>query len=101
MRFDNQLTLIAQTIAIDELKNQIPVETKRNINCQWKSAGSKEFYSAAVAGLRPERIFRVYNFEYAGEQKVEFQGQKYTVIRTYQRSFKEIELVCQRIGADG
>lgn len=100
MRFDHQLTLIGEGIVNDEIGNQLTVETKRNVFCEWKSAGSKEFYSASVAGMRPERIFKIYFFEYNDEQKVEFKGIKYTVIRTYRRNAKEIELVCQRIGAD-
>jgi SPP1 family predicted phage head-tail adaptor len=108
--FDHELTLISQTITEDEIGNQIPVETRKTILCKVKSVGRSEFYGAATAGLRPEIVFVVHEFEYSGEREVEFEGERYKVIRTYRGgmtrhgsklAFDEMELTCEKVGTDG
>ena len=110
MTYDHELTLISQTVKEDEIGNQIPVETRKTILCKVKSVGRSEFYGAATAGLRPEIVFVVHEFEYGGEQEVEFEGERYKVIRTYRGgmtrhgsklAFDEVELTCERVTADG
>lgn len=101
MTYDHELTLISQTVKEDEIGNQIPVESCKTVLCSVKSVGRTEFYSAAVAGLRPELVFVIHGYEYNGEQAVEFDGVRYRVIRTYQVDFEEMELVCERVAADG
>lgn len=101
MTFDHELALISQTITEDEIGNQIPVETRKTILCKVKSVGRSEFYGAATAGLRPERVFVIHGYEYEGEQEVEFQGERYRVVRTYSVSFEETELTCERVVANG
>lgn len=100
MRFDKELFLISQTIESDDVGNEIPVETRRKIFCAMKSARANEFYSAAVNGMKPELVFTIYEFEYKDEQKAEFQGKKYRIIRTYMKNSREMELVCERVAAD-
>lgn len=101
MTYDNELTLINQTYTEDEIGNQIPVENETVVLCGLKSIGRTEFYNAAVAGLKPELIFVVHGYEYNGQTKVEFEGVRYKVIRTYSTGFEEVELTCERAGADG
>jgi len=107
--FDHKLTLISQTIKEDEIGNQIPVKTRKTILCKVKSVGRSEFYGAATAGLRPEIVFVVHEFEYNDEREVEFEGERYKVIRTYRGgmtrhgsklAFDEMELTCERVVAD-
>lgn len=101
MTYDHELTLIGQQYGEDEIGNQIPVESTTTVLCGLKSVGRSEFYSAATSGLRPELVFVVHGYEYKGEQKVQFEGVRYNVIRTYQVSFEELELICERVAADG
>lgn len=101
MTYDHELTLITQIMTEDEIGNQIPVETKKDILCGLKSIGRNEFYSAAATGLKPEITFIVHAYEYSGQRKVEFEGVPYNVIRTYEPSFEELELTCERIIGDG
>ena len=101
MTYDHELTLISQTITEDEIGNQIPVETETVVLCGLKSVGRNEFYSAAVTGLKPELVFVIHGYEYNGEQVVKFEGNRYRVIRTYLTDFEEVELTCERVGADG
>ena len=102
MRFDRELILLAEVIVKDELNNQIPKPIRRPpVLCHRKSVGRTEFYSASTTGLNPEVVFVMYDFEYNGERKVEFEGIKYSVIRTYSTGFKEVELTCERVVGNG
>lgn len=101
MTYDYELSLIQQSYTEDEIGNQVPVESKTIILCGLKSVGRTEFYNAAVAGLKPELIFVAHNYEYNGEKQVEFEGNKYNVIRSYSTSFEEVELSCERVIGSG
>ena len=100
MTYDHELTLISQTVTEDEIGNQVPVETETVILCGLKSVVRAEFYKAALNGLKPEMVFVIHAYEYSGQKKVKFEGNYYSVIRTYEPSFEELELTCERIIAD-
>ena len=82
---DAVCTLIGDgTPTLDEYLNEIPTETERDVFCRITSAVRNEFYQAATAGLRPEWTVRLSDFaEYNGEQKVRYNGEVYSVLRTY------------------
>lgn len=101
MTYDHELTLIRQEIVKDDIGNQIPKEIETTVLCGLKSVGRNEFYSAAVTGLKPELIFVIHGYEYNGEKIVKFEGKRYRVIRTYMTDFEEIELICEKVVADG
>lgn len=101
MTYDHELILIAVTITQDEIGNEIETETETGIYCGLKSVGRTEFYNAAVNDLKPELIFVIHPYEYNGEKKVEFEGERYSVIRTYRASIEDMELTCEKVGADG
>lgn len=108
MTYDHELTLIGATSYIeDEVGNQIPVPAETDIYCGLRSIGRNEFYNAAVTDMRPEIIFVIHPYEYNGEKQVRFKAKDeeesavYKVIRTYQKGTEEMELICERVGADG
>lgn len=98
--YDHELILIGSGYTEDELGNQILSESTTSILCKVDSIGRNEFYSAASSDLKPEIVFTIHKYEYANERKVEFEGKKYSVLRTYAVNFEEIELTCERSGAD-
>lgn len=98
--YNHELILLSGGFTEDDLGNQIPAEVRRSVLCKLESIGRNEFYSAAAANLRPEVTFVIHQYEYEGESKVEFNGQQYSVIRTYATGIEEIELTCERVGAD-
>lgn len=101
MTYDHELVLIEEDFVSDELRNQIRQEVSRKtVLCDVKSIGQNEFYNAAVAGFRPTIVFVVHSFEYDGEQTVEFEGEKYRVIRTYSLDSEEVELTCERLDVE-
>ncbi|MCP3025413.1 phage head closure protein [Halobacillus sp. A5] len=99
--FDHELTLIHVSYEEDEIGNQKKVEEKRTILCNVNSISKSEFYDASVQGIKPEIEFIINKFEYENESKVEFEGVKYSVIRTYSINFEEIELTCERVVGNG
>ncbi|MFU0834017.1 MAG: Phage head-tail adapter protein [Oscillospiraceae bacterium] len=97
MTYDYALALINYKTDYNEIGQEIKVPIKTNILCAVKSIVRSEFYAAAQAGLKPEITFVVHAYEYSGEKEVEFEGQKYKVIRTYLKRFEELELVCEKV----
>ena len=98
--YSHELILLGSGYTEDELGNQIPNEIRKPILCKVDSVGRNEFYSAATSNLRPEIVFTIHKYEYDNERKVEFEGKKYSVLRNYATGFEEIELTCERVGAD-
>ena len=108
MTYDHELTLIGQEYPLDEYGNpqtddtgnQIVIEVETVILCGLKSVGRNEFYNAAAAGLKPELVVVVHGYEYSGESAIEFDRNRYRVIRTYAPGFEEMELTCEKVIAD-
>jgi SPP1 family predicted phage head-tail adaptor len=94
MTYDHELKLISKTTEANDIGDSIATETETVILCGLKSVGRTEFYQANASGLRPERIFVIHGYEYSGQQTAEFEGVRYSVIRTYETSFEEMELTC-------
>ena len=90
------LTLIHQTHGVDALGDPTTVETTRDVFAAVRSIGQKEFYQAQAAGFQPELRFVLADYlDYNDEPLVEYNGQRYRVLRTY-RTGQELELVCYR-----
>jgi len=98
--YNNELELLREGYTEDELGNQIPSNIKRTILCKVNSIGRSEFYSAASSNLRPEIVFTIHKYEYENERKIVFEEQQYSVLRTYATGIEELELTCERVGAD-
>lgn len=95
MTYDYELTLIQKSIEYDDIGNSTTIETEVSILCGKKSIGRNEFYDAATNGLKPVIIFQVHAYEYNGETEVEFEGKRYTVMKTYEVDFETLELTCE------
>lgn len=90
------LTLITVTQHTDEYGDLAATETARGVFAKLGSIGQKEFYQAHAAGLQPELKFVLADYlDYNGETLVEYNGQRYRVLRTY-RAGQELELTAYR-----
>lgn len=98
--WNEDITLINPTFGQDEFGNPIENETREVIQAIRKNIGRVEFYQASQAGIRPTYVFVVHVFEYNNEPFIEYNGQRYTVIRTYQVNDDELELTVERKVAD-
>jgi SPP1 family predicted phage head-tail adaptor len=97
---------VAGLIPITKVKNEygerVPGDgTPREVFCNVKSVGSREFYQAAAVGMKPEVIIEMYKGEYDNEPKLSHNGTVYHVIRTYSRNGEKIELTCSRYPMGG
>lgn len=87
------LTLIRQTQGSDEYGDPVFTESTREVLGRLGSIGQAEFYQAHAVGLKPELKFILADYlDYENETLVEYQGQRFRVLRTF-RNGQELELV--------
>lgn len=79
----------------DGIGNQIPQYKRSTVMGYEDRLSRNEFYQAGQSGIELSKLFVIHPFEYSNEKIIEFEGQKYTIIRTYQRDHEELEIVCQ------
>lgn len=82
MEYVEELTLIKTTITQDEIGQPIKTETSRNVLAKRNVVGSKEFYNAMAVGIKPTAELQIRLCEYDDEQEVEYNGIRYSIIRT-------------------
>lgn len=99
--FDYEVTLIKIVTGYDELMNPIKEEVKTTVLCDLQSIGRNEFYNASVQDLKPEVAFVIHGFEYEKQNLVEFEGERYSVLRTYGTDDQMIELTCEKAIGNG
>lgn len=85
---------------MNEVLALIKGETSRTVLCSLRSIGQSEFYEASARDFYPEMKFVLADYlDYDNEQLVEYNGQRYSVLRTY-RAGQELELTVQRASAE-
>ncbi len=87
-----------ETRTQDEYGRWIATRTKKQVMCQVDSVTRSEFFEAGRNGLNPEFRFTMFYGDYSGESIVEYQGNTYSVYRTYLRRTDTIELYVERKG---
>ena len=93
---DDVLTLISNTFDGDSIGQQKPVELRRDVFCRVSAISRREWFDAGHSGLKPELMFSVFFGDYCGEKTVEYNGDRYTVYRTYRADQETVELYCER-----
>lgn len=93
---DDVLTLISNTFDGDSIGQQKPVELRRDVFCVVGGISRREFFDAGRNGLKPELMFSVFFGDYCEEKTVEYNGERYTVYRTYRADPETVELYCER-----
>lgn len=91
------IQLVAVYIEKDALKQQIQVRTPQaEIFAEKSSVSQTEFFSAGQSNLKPQLMFKVWQFEYNNEQELIHDNQSYVIYRTYLRTDEKIELYCEK-----
>lgn len=103
---DDVIYLINEdVVSYDDNGNEIIDPEGRMVFCQIYGVTRNEFYQAAQVNLQPEITVRLSSFmDYAGEKLARYQGQLYSVVRTYRdrgsgrsgMNFDAIELTLER-----
>lgn len=58
-------------------------EEAATVFCNKRSVGQNEYYKAQQAGKQLELKIEIHTADYAGETLVEFEGKRYSVLKTY------------------
>ena len=73
---------------------------KKKVFCQVDSVSASEFFDGGRSGLNPEFRMTLFKYDYSGEKLLEYNGQEYSIYRTYIRRTDEIELYVERKGGN-
>lgn len=94
MNYTEILYLITETKTTDSIGNIVRTETDRTkIHALNQAVGTKEFYNATAVGLTPTAELRIKKSNYHDEKTVEYNGEKYSVIRTIPKGRFDLVLV--------
>lgn len=104
MDYSEIIYLINKINGKDDIGNYTTISEEKN-KCYAKRQSVKtgEYYNAIEAGLTPNCEFIVKRLNYSGEDELEWNNERYQVIRTVDPKNKfDIVLVCsKRIGVNG
>ena len=90
-------TLIAQSPDPHGIYDTVS-ETGRKVFCEVASVTRVEAYEALSHGYTPALVLVLGDYaEYQDEALVDFEGKRYSVIRTYVRGDNRIELTVERV----
>ena len=92
------INLIGVTRTQDEYGVWRPTQTSTQVFCHVDSISQQEFYDAGRNGLNPSFKFTMFFGDYHDETIVEYNGNQYSVYRTYYRRDDLVELYVQRKG---
>lgn len=79
------MNLLTETITSDEYGNQIVSTEEKEVYVQVESVSASEFFNAGESGHRPAFRFDVFQGDYDGQQRCEYDGRIYYIYRTYLR----------------
>ena len=98
MQYQEKLYLVNQIQGADEIGNDVTASgTLELCYAKAQSVRTNEFYSATEVGLTPSMEFVVKRLNYNGQDEVEWNGTRYSVIRTIDPKSKfDIVLVCSK-----
>lgn len=91
------ISLISETETKDKFGVTQLTPTSTDIFAKVDTVGAKEFFNAGNTGIKPVFKFsEVKPDEYHGEQIIEYNGNRYSVYRTYRAREDALELYVER-----
>lgn len=98
MEYSEIIYLISETEGVDEIGNIITTSSSQTKSyAKVQSVRTNEFYNAVEVGLTPSIEFVIKKLNYSGEDLIEWNGNKYQVIRVVEPKNKfDIVLVCSK-----
>ena len=94
----NVIKLISETYTQDSIGQYTSVETAKQVFCDVRSVSRSEWFEAGRDGLQPSFVFVIFAPDYEGEKIVEFEGNRYSVYRTYVAKNEQLELYVEEQG---
>ena len=88
----NEISLLTETTTTDSIGNPTTSTTEVKLIAEVRSISQSEFMNARQTGITPSYTFRISTFGYAGQKLLKYNGQIYSVYRTYEPDDNYIEL---------
>jgi len=99
-RFTEVITLVGATVTLDSVLNQIETPVEHTVFGEEVAVYGSTYYNAALAGIRPSKMFDVWACEYGDEAKLRHEGMTYRIVRTEVLLAGKLRLTVERVGAD-
>lgn len=103
MQYQEIIYLVSIVEGVDSIGNILPTsETSKKCYAKVQSVRTNEFYNAVENGLTPSFEFVVKKLNYNGEEFIDYNGERYQLIRVVEPKNKfDIVLVCaKKIGGN-
>lgn len=102
MRHSTAIELITVSVSDDELGQQLPLRTYRQVFAEELPVRMSEFFAAGQQGIKPQLALKVWSGEYADEQHLRYDNVTYRIYRVYKDpKLRKTELYCEvSIGGD-
>lgn len=95
--YNEVITLLTITETIDPIGDLVETIVEKEVFAKVKSIGMKEKYEALAVGLKPEYTFVLADYyDYDDQEDIEYNNERYKVLRTYRKDSNELELVVTR-----
>ena len=96
MQYSEIIYLISESIGADDIGNQIAALTSsKKIYAKVQSVRTNEYYNAVEVGMTPSVEFVIKKLNYNGEEEIEWNNKRYSVIRVIEPKNKfDMVLVC-------
>ena len=96
MNWQDVITLRASTATVDAYGVTQLQWTEKDVYARVESVSASEFFEGGQNGFKPEYRFIVSAWDYNDEMELAFNGQLYSVYRTYRRTLDLVELYAER-----
>lgn len=102
MDLSNELILVSNEYVKDSKGVDRPTPVQKVVFCDVASVSASEYFAGASAGLKPELRFTMMRFDYDGQNECIFEGDYYSIYRTYRGRNDTLELYAQKkVGVNG
>lgn len=99
---DAVITLVTESLSQNSYGAIVKSESTRTVFCQRKSVSRADFYGGMQAGLSLSHVFLTHRANYDGEELLEYEGERYAIVRTYETDSDMLEIHAGRkVGANG
>lgn len=99
MAKDEQIKLVKVTHTQDDIGQYVEAEETRFVFCSVSSVSAEEFFQAGQSGMKAQYRMTMFSHDYEGEQIIEYNGERFSVYRTYKTKTDDIELYVEsRVG---
>lgn len=91
-----EIYLVTESYAPDDFGVLVPTSEERKIFARVTSVTSAEWFEGGRNGLNPEFRMLIFAPEYDGESILKYNGQYYTIYRTYNTGTGVLELYVEK-----